>query len=80
MIPQLTEKDALSPVVLAFIDALRRSGFTGDVETHYGGRLIAATDNSIYQVTPQAVLFPRSQADVQCIFQLATPLLESDSI
>lgn len=72
MIPQLTEKEALSPVVLAFVDALKRSAFTGDVDTHYGGRLSAATDNSIYQVTPQAVLFPRSQADVQCILQLAT--------
>ncbi len=72
MIPQLTEKEALSPVVLAFVDALKRNAFTGDVDTHYGGRLSAATDNSIYQVTPQAVLFPRSQADVQCIFQLAT--------
>jgi len=72
MIPQLTEKEALSPVVLAFVDALTSHGFTGDVETQYGGRLIAATDNSIYQVTPQAVLFPRSHADVQGIFQLAT--------
>lgn len=72
MIPQLTEKEALSPVVLAFVDALKCSAFTGDVDTHYGGRLSAATDNSIYQVTPQAVLFPRSQADVQCILQLAT--------
>jgi (R)-2-hydroxyglutarate dehydrogenase len=72
MIPQLTEKDALSQVVLAFVNALTRRAFTGDVETHYGGRLSAATDSSIYQVTPQAVLFPRSQADVQCILQLAT--------
>ncbi len=72
MLPQLTEKEALSPVVLAFVDALTSRGFTGEVETHYGGRLIAATDNSIYQVTPQAVLFPHSQADVQCLFQLAT--------
>ena len=48
MIPRLTEKEALSPVVLAFVDALKRSAFTGDVETHYGGRLSAATDNSIY--------------------------------
>ena len=72
MIPQLTEKDALSPVVLAFVEALTSLAFTGDVETHYGGRLSAATDNSIYQITPQAVVFPRSHADVQCIFQLAT--------
>jgi FAD/FMN-containing dehydrogenase/Fe-S oxidoreductase len=71
MIPQLTEQEALSPIVLSFIEALKQSDFTGDVETNYGGRLIAATDNSIYQVTPQAVLFPRSQADVQAIMRLA---------
>ncbi len=71
MIPPLTEKEALSPVVLAFVEALKRTAFTGDIDTHYGGRLTAATDNSIYQVTPQALLFPRSQADVQCILKLA---------
>jgi FAD/FMN-containing dehydrogenase/Fe-S oxidoreductase len=71
MIPQLTEKEALSPVVRSFIEALKESDFTGDVDTHYGGRLIASTDNSIYQVTPQAVLFPRSPVDVQTILALA---------
>ncbi|WP_143302103.1 FAD-binding oxidoreductase, partial [Candidatus Entotheonella palauensis] len=71
MIPQLTEQEALSPIVLSFIEALQQSEFTGDVDTHYGGRLIASTDNSIYQVTPQAVLFPRSQADVRTLLTLA---------
>jgi FAD/FMN-containing dehydrogenase/Fe-S oxidoreductase len=71
MIPQLTEKEALSPVVLSYIEALKHSDFTGDVDTHYGGRLIASTDNSIYQITPQAVLFPRSQSDVQTLLTLA---------
>ncbi len=71
MIPQLTHKDALSPVVRAFVDALAQSDFTGDIDANYGGRLIASTDNSIYQVTPQAVLFPRSQRDVQSILTLA---------
>ncbi len=46
MIPQLTEQEALSPVVLSFVEALKQSDFTGDVDTHYGGRLIASTDNS----------------------------------
>ncbi len=71
MIPQLTEQEALSPVVLSFIEALKQSDFTGDIDTHYGGRLMASTDNSIYQVTPQAVLFPRSQSDVQTLLILA---------
>jgi len=56
MLPPLTEKEALSPVVLAFVDALPSRGFTGDVETHYGGRLIAATDNSIYHFWGQTRL------------------------
>ena len=72
MIPLLTEKEALSPVVLAFVEALKCTAFTGDIDTQYGGRLTAATDNSIYQITPQALLFPRSQSDVQCILKLAT--------
>ncbi len=71
MIPQLTHKEALSPVVRSFVDVLAQSDFTGDIDTNYGGRLIASTDNSIYQVTPQAVLFPRSQRDVQAILTLA---------
>ncbi|GJL62414.1 MAG: hypothetical protein NPIRA04_10680 [Nitrospirales bacterium] len=76
MIPQLTEKEALSPVVLAFVDALKRSAFTGDVESHYGGRLSAATDNSIYQVTPQAVLFParKRTSSVSSRLPLTMPL------
>ncbi len=71
MIPQLTHQEALSPVVRSFVDALTQSDFTGDSDANYGGRLIASTDNSIYQVTPQAVLFPRSQRDVQTILTLA---------
>ncbi|NHX32997.1 FAD-binding oxidoreductase, partial [Escherichia coli] len=34
-------------------------------------RLSMATDNSIYQLLPQAVVFPRSSADVQIITRLA---------
>lgn len=74
MIPQLTEQEALSPNVLSFIEALQQSEFAGDIDTHYGGRLIASTDNSIYQITPQAVLFPASQSDVQALLKLANQL------
>ncbi len=30
-----------------------------------------ATDNSIYQLTPQAVVYPRSTSDVQLLAKLA---------
>ena len=45
-------------------DALRREEFSGDVEDGIGPRLVAATDNSIYQVMPVAVLHPRRASDV----------------
>ncbi|RYB03893.1 FAD-binding oxidoreductase [Lichenibacterium ramalinae] len=44
--------------------ALGHEGFGGDVEEGIGPRLVAATDNSIYQVMPSAVLHPRTGADV----------------
>ena len=51
-------------IVPALRPALGREGFAGDVEDGIGPRLVAATDNSIYQVMPAAVLHPRSGADV----------------
>ncbi len=47
------------------------AGFTGDVESSYSSRLAVATDNSVYQWLPQAVLFPRSTADVVLLTTLA---------
>ena len=44
--------------------ALAAQGFHGDVEDGIGPRLVAATDNSIYQVMPVAVLHPRTGADI----------------
>ena len=46
------------------IDQLRASGFDGDIETAYAERVVAATDNSIYQLLPQAILYPRRQQDI----------------
>ncbi len=48
----------------ALRQALRREGFAGDIEDGIGPRLVAATDNSIYQVLPVAVLHPRRASDV----------------
>lgn len=54
-----------------FLLELEQQGFAGDIENTYGQRLIAATDNSIYQRLPQGVVYPRTTAAVQLIFQLA---------
>ncbi|XDK21486.1 FAD-binding and (Fe-S)-binding domain-containing protein [Kosakonia cowanii] len=57
--------------MLNFLQALEQQGFTGDTATSYADRLTMATDNSIYQLLPDAVLFPRSTSDVALITRLA---------
>jgi FAD/FMN-containing dehydrogenase/Fe-S oxidoreductase len=56
----------------AFLAALRAEGFAGDIDTAAGTRTVYATDNSIYQLAPTAVVFPRSRADLVLIAQLVT--------
>lgn len=71
MIPRLTQSPQVSPAVERYIHALNESGFTGDTTTRYGDRLTLATDNSIYQLLPQAIVFPRSTADVILVMRFA---------
>lgn len=70
VLPRLDPAAAVDPSVVAFLGELRRGGFTGQIATDYATRLSAATDNSIYQVLPAAVLFPRETADVVLVLGL----------
>lgn len=71
MLPKLSPEQTLSVLVLDYTAALQAAGFTGDIETSYAARLAVATDNSVYQALPQAVLLPRSMADLQTISRIA---------
>jgi FAD/FMN-containing dehydrogenase len=71
MIPQISQAPGLVQLVLTFLESLKEQGFTGDTATSYADRLSLSTDNSIYQLLPDAVLFPRSTADVALIARLA---------
>ncbi|MFK0667450.1 FAD-binding oxidoreductase, partial [Aeromonas salmonicida] len=71
MIPRLDYQDSLSPTTLQFLELLARSAFRGDIEKSYASRLAMATDNSVYQVVPQAVLYPRSADDIAVMLKLA---------
>ncbi|MDP4528675.1 FAD-binding and (Fe-S)-binding domain-containing protein [Alkalimonas delamerensis] len=71
MIPNFAPEAALDPSVRAFCQALRTAGFAGDIETSYGSRLAVATDNSVYQSLPQAVLLPKHSEDVVLLTSLA---------
>ncbi|MDR5903548.1 FAD-binding and (Fe-S)-binding domain-containing protein [Halomonas icarae] len=56
---------------LLFIEALMAAGFEGELAPDYAARTVLATDNSIYQRMPQAVLYPRHGEDLQRIAHLA---------
>jgi len=71
-LPALKPESGLSQSYCKFIDALKNSEFKGDIETSYGSRLAMATDNSIYQKMPQAVIFPTSTDDCEVIGKLAS--------
>jgi FAD/FMN-containing dehydrogenase/Fe-S oxidoreductase len=71
MIPRLADLPAPAAPTIAFLDELRLRGFTGDIETDFAGRLMMATDNSIYQRQPEAVVYPRDVADLQRIARVS---------
>ncbi|WP_051333593.1 D-2-hydroxyglutarate dehydrogenase YdiJ [Aliagarivorans marinus] len=72
MIPRLTPSDALETRYLEYLSKLEQSAFSGDIETTYSSRLAVATDNSVYQYLPQAVVYPRSTEDIQQIARIAS--------
>lgn len=71
MLPALDPNASLEQHYVDYITALNESEFTGDIENGYSSRLAVATDNSIYQKLPQAVVFPKTTADLVVLGQLA---------
>ena len=71
MIPQLSNVPELNDLALRYLKQLKQQGFTGDIDDSYAARLTMATDNSVYQMLPQAILFPRSTTDVSLIMHVA---------
>lgn len=71
-LPAIKSDSNLAIQYHAFIEKLRTSEFTGDIDTSYSARVAQATDNSVYYKLPQAVIYPRSNDDCQLIGQLAT--------
>lgn len=80
MIPQISQVPARAHQVPDFLTALKQAGFSGDVATSYAARLSMATDNSIYQLLPDAVVFPRSSADVALLTRVAAHTDFSDLV
>ena len=72
MIPRLKHHQPTEALYLDFLRSLKRAGFIGDIHQDYGNRTVLSTDNSIYQVLPQGVLYPASTEDISLICQLAS--------
>ena len=70
MIPRLSHPESTPEIVQSFLAELRQSSFSGDIQHDYGTRLITSTDNSIYQVLPQAVVFPKNAGDIEAVLLL----------
>ncbi|EJB06169.1 FAD/FMN-dependent dehydrogenase [Rhizobium leguminosarum bv. trifolii WSM597] len=67
MIPRLQPKVSISLPPAGFFERLIEAGFTGDIETGAASRTVFSTDNSIYQVEPAGILFPRGVEDLQVV-------------
>lgn len=70
MIPRLLRHEAADPLYVAACAELRARGFEGDLSISDADRTVFATDNSIYQVEPEAVVFPHSRNDLVRIMRL----------
>ncbi len=81
MIPRLVSaKDSSLHQTGAFTRRLSALGFSGDIETDYGARAVASTDNSIYQVKPTAILYPRGVDDLKIIAKAISEPAFSDLV
>ncbi|SEQ73959.1 FAD/FMN-containing dehydrogenase [Amphritea atlantica] len=71
MIPRIAEINPTQKRYLYFIESLKNSHFEGEVNPDYASRVVLSTDNSIYQVLPQGVVFPKSVEDLVLLAGLA---------
>ena len=71
MIPRLSLSERIPQVVQGFLAELRQSKFSGKINHDYATRVVTSTDNSIYQVLPQAVVSPKNISDIQTVMSIA---------
>lgn len=60
-----------NPLTQQFITALKQQLFEGDIYQDTGTKLVNATDNSVYQIIPCAILAPKTTQALCLIFKLA---------
>ncbi len=70
MIPALSPFTEQQALYTEFLKELHRE-FRGEIQSDINNRLTLATDNSIYQIMPQGVVFPQDTADLLTVMSLA---------
>lgn len=70
MLPQLPRKTETTTEVDTFLIDLQTVGFYGDISTDESSLAVASTDNSIWQISPQAIISPRTHSDVEKVVRL----------
>lgn len=71
MIPSLNTTSPAQQRYLHFIKTLETYGFSGELCPDYANRTVLATDNSIYQVLPQGVIYPKTIKDLITLAELS---------
>ena len=71
MIPRLSQVEPAQGRYLAFLETLGQQGFRGEIRSDYSTRLVQSPDNSIYQILPQAAVFPIDKSDLKILLKLA---------
>lgn len=70
LLPEDVTTATLPETTMAYLQALADAGFLGEIDRSMAMRTALATDNSIYQVLPEAVVFPRNEADLVLLARL----------
>ncbi|WP_296076884.1 FAD-binding and (Fe-S)-binding domain-containing protein [uncultured Agrobacterium sp.] len=70
MIPRLAPDPQDASLVNEYLVAVAKAGFAGDLSADRSTQVVFATDNSIYEIAPHAVLFPRTSDDVSVALRL----------
>jgi FAD/FMN-containing dehydrogenase/Fe-S oxidoreductase len=71
MIAKINQQDTASAKLNDYLNLIKNNGFLGETDSSYATRLVTATDNSIYQNVPQAVIYPKNNKDIQTALHCA---------
>ena len=72
VIPALDPSGRNDTIYQQFLQNLKEQGFKGEIRQDYGTRLVTSTDNSIYQVMPQAVVYPKDSEDLKLLLEISS--------